>query len=32
VNEGHILAEGDPATILANETVRQVYLGESFSI
>ena len=32
VNEGHIIAEGAPDTILANEHVRQVYLGEGFSI
>ena len=32
VNEGHIIAEGDAAAILANETVRNVYLGESFRL
>jgi len=32
VHEGHIIAEGNPGAILANETVRQVYLGEGFSI
>lgn len=30
VSEGTILAEGDTETILNDETVRQVYLGESF--
>ena len=32
VNEGHILAEGDTAAILANETVRNVYLGAQFRL
>ena len=32
VNEGHIIAEGDAAAILANDTVRSVYLGESFRL
>lgn len=32
VHEGVIIATGEPATILANEKVRQVYLGEGFSI
>ena len=32
VNEGHIIAEGDPDAILGNETVRQVYLGERFEL
>ncbi len=32
VNEGTIIASGDPNGILANETVRRVYLGDSFSI
>ena len=32
VHEGHIIAEGNAAAILANETVRQVYLGDGFSI
>ena len=32
VNEGHIIAEGDAAAILANDTVRNVYLGESFRL
>ena len=32
VNEGHIIAEGDAEAILANDTVRNVYLGESFRL
>ncbi len=32
VHQGHIIAEGNADAILANETVRQVYLGEGFSI
>ncbi len=32
VNEGHIIAEGDAEAILANETVRNVYLGEAFTL
>jgi len=32
VGEGRITAAGEPATILANRTVREVYLGENFSI
>ena len=32
VNEGTIIAEGAPETILANDTVRRVYLGHSFSL
>lgn len=32
VNEGHIIAEGSPESILNNATVRSVYLGEGFSI
>lgn len=32
VHEGHIIAAGTAETILANETVRQVYLGEGFTI
>jgi ABC-type lipopolysaccharide export system ATPase subunit len=27
-----VIAEGDPAAILANQQVRQVYLGESFQL
>jgi lipopolysaccharide export system ATP-binding protein len=32
VHQGHIIAEGSAEAILANETVRQVYLGETFTI
>lgn len=32
VHQGYIIAEGNAEAILANETVRQVYLGEGFSI
>jgi lipopolysaccharide export system ATP-binding protein len=32
LNEGRVIAEGDPAAILANQQVRQVYLGESFQM
>ncbi len=32
LNEGRVIAEGDPGTILANQQVRQVYLGESFQL
>jgi lipopolysaccharide export system ATP-binding protein len=32
VHEGHIIAEGDSGAILANEKVKSVYLGESFSL
>jgi lipopolysaccharide export system ATP-binding protein len=32
VNAGHIIADGDPGTILADETVRSVYLGEGFRL
>lgn len=32
VHEGHIIAEGDSASILDNDKVRQVYLGEGFSL
>jgi len=32
VNEGHLIAEGEPETILSNETVRRVYLGEMFEL
>ena len=32
VNEGHIIAEGNAQAILANETVRNVYLGDSFRL
>ena len=30
LNAGQVIAEGDPATIEADETVRRVYLGEDF--
>ncbi len=32
VHEGHIIAEGNAEAILSNDMVRQVYLGEGFSI
>lgn len=32
VSEGHIIATGDAEAILANERVRQVYLGEGFKL
>ncbi len=32
VNEGAVLTRGTPEEILAHETVRQVYLGEHFSL
>jgi len=32
VNDGKILAEGSPEQILNNEQVRDVYLGEEFSL
>lgn len=32
VHEGHIIAEGDSGAILADENVKNVYLGESFSL
>ncbi len=32
VNQGHILCEGSPQMILANQQVRAVYLGENFSL
>jgi lipopolysaccharide export system ATP-binding protein len=32
VHEGHLIAEGDATAILGNETVRQVYLGDGFTI
>ena len=32
VSEGRVIAEGDPATILSDETVRRVYLGEQFEL
>ncbi|WP_020649282.1 LPS export ABC transporter ATP-binding protein [Solimonas variicoloris] len=30
--EGQVIAEGSPDTLLANETVRRVYLGEQFRL
>ncbi|MYM64633.1 LPS export ABC transporter ATP-binding protein [Pseudomaricurvus sp. HS19] len=32
VSEGHIIAEGDPQTVLNNDQVREVYLGHQFSL
>lgn len=32
LNEGKVIAEGSPTDILANQQVRQVYLGESFRL
>lgn len=32
MHQGHLIAAGSPTEILANETVKQVYLGESFTI
>lgn len=32
LNEGRVLAEGDAETLLANEEVRQVYLGNEFRL
>jgi lipopolysaccharide export system ATP-binding protein len=31
IHEGQVLKEGPPAEIVADETVRRVYLGEHFS-
>ena len=31
VHQGHVIADGEPANILANETVRNVYLGKEFA-
>lgn len=30
MNEGRVIAQGDPQSILANQTVRDVYLGHAF--
>jgi lipopolysaccharide export system ATP-binding protein len=32
MNEGHLIAEGTPAQILANQQVRDVYLGKQFTL
>ena len=32
VGEGHIIASGSPQEVLANETVRRVYLGDQFHL
>jgi len=32
VSEGHIIAEGDAATVLSNTKVREVYLGQHFTL
>lgn len=32
VSQGKILCEGTPKAILANQQVRQVYLGEEFAL
>lgn len=32
VSSGSVIAEGTPADVLANETVKKVYLGEQFSL
>ncbi|NND44782.1 MAG: LPS export ABC transporter ATP-binding protein [Xanthomonadales bacterium] len=32
LNEGMVLAQGEPQTILSNEEVRKVYLGEGFRL
>ena len=32
VSEGHIIAEGDAQTVLSNKTVRDVYLGQHFTL
>ena len=32
LNDGQVLAEGSPKTIVANDEVRQVYLGKNFSL
>ncbi len=32
VSEGHIIAEGEPALILQNQKVREVYLGNQFQM
>ena len=32
LNDGQVLAEGDPQTIVANDEVRKVYLGQHFAL
>ncbi len=32
VNQGHVFASGSPEEIVANESVREVYLGKNFSL
>jgi lipopolysaccharide export system ATP-binding protein len=32
LSNGSVIADGAPQSILANETVRQVYLGEDFRL
>lgn len=32
INEGTVLASGPPADIIANDSVRRIYLGEAFRI
>ena len=32
LNQGEMIAEGDPDTVLANQQVREVYLGENFAL
>nr|MBP7640992.1 lipopolysaccharide ABC transporter ATP-binding protein [Thauera sp.] len=32
ISEGRVLASGQPAEIIENERVRQVYLGEHFRL
>ena len=32
LNEGQVLAEGKPETIVENDEVREVYLGKNFSL
>jgi lipopolysaccharide export system ATP-binding protein len=32
LNDGQVLAEGNPETIITNDEVRQVYLGKDFSL
>ena len=32
LNEGRVIAEGSAVSIVANEEVRKVYLGDNFSL